>query len=271
MIIGNLIPKIKEAVAEDRMPIMQSTIAGSGLKDLRIDKVRYANEPDQDGITRNFIDDNHACAINLIGKLTKPVLEIKNGEVSKIIDNSGKNLLSFKGKPRPQMILYKHLSTDNKTVNFVVGLPIKSIPQDKVFKEISGKLVCLAANGIKRVNFGEFEMKAGATGENTGAKIISVEKADMGNFKLRITLTIDINREEFKEIVFTDENNLKREVMIVDRGTGEEELLTLTLFSEDIPKAKIGVDLYDNLREVTAPFKLENFLISEKKNLSSSR
>jgi hypothetical protein len=191
----------------------------------------------------------------LIGELPGSVLRVTEGAVESATADNGDSLLPGSALARKIQLP----SLDNDVVVFDVPLRVPG-PNAKGIKEVSGTLKYIVAGGAKKVDLGMVALKAGTQAQELGAKIVSVGKSNWNAGVSEVRLSLKADAQNVKDVKFLDADG--QPITVQENacmGGGEEEVtFTYTKDGEFPAEARIVVTLYDNLKDFTVGFKLEN-------------
>lgn len=237
------------------MPIPAALANGGDFKSVKVGGVRFVNFSNTENNIRPF-NQGSGYALSLIGELPGSVLKVTGGKLAKAVADNGENLLPNDKWERK--IHFPRLSKDKTTVVFEVNL---SLPGENVkyLKEVSGSLEYLVSVGVKEVDLGIEEFRAGAQGKELGAVIKSAQKSTTEEEgKSSVKLKLNLPQEFIKSIDFYDiEEDRKLDVSgWTTSGMGEVTEIKRT-FKGDLPeKGRILVEIYDKLEKYEIPFKM---------------
>jgi hypothetical protein len=131
--------------------------------------------------------------------------------------------------------------------------------------EIAGVLKCFKSSGIKTIDLGLMELKAGAKNDAEGISIKKAGKADWGD-KYMIDLRMKILKHTLKDIQLFAEDGTQIETDISSGSSSNGFWLNRAIQSKSpLPaKGRIVLELYDGLEEYEIPFSLKNISLAGK-------
>jgi hypothetical protein len=229
--------------------------AGGAFKSLRVGGVRLIAEADNEKHIAPF-NWSKGYTLALIGELPGSVLTVKEGVVQTAVADNGDNLLPARDWDRK--LNWPQLSSDRSTVVFDVPMQAPG-PNVQGIKEVSGTLTYVVAGGTKEVDLGTLALKAGAEAKELGAKIEFAGKSrfKQGASEVRLLLKVDFNG--VKSVKFLDAAG--QPIIMKSQGySGANNAVTFTYEHDgDLPaEARIVAELYDDLKNFTIAFKIEN-------------
>jgi hypothetical protein len=202
----------------------------------------------------------------LAGKFAAPVSKINGVTVEKVVADSGEDLLS------PNLMNFRPLLRQNyqngiKQPSKVFSGNLRlTVPGEKAttIKELSGKVYYTILGQSRIVNLGLTEFKEGATGTQFKAKIEGIEDIQFGTLtKPVLKLTLSGVPDEIGEFKFYDADGKVFNVNNWGAPNVEEDnsktFRFLRLEGNGYPaKGRIEVEVFDDVKKLVAPFKLEN-------------
>ena len=217
-------------------------------------------------LTMHFIDRKNAKNLQLFNDrgwkakiavaLPAALTDITSGVMSRVIADSGQNLLSEKEWDR--RINFPKLSDDGRFV--IAELPQLSLPEgfNGALRELSGEFTGMTSSGEKIVNLGLIKTLKESKGTKLGATVTESGESKWNKGKYELSLKLQIKPYLVKEFAIVDEKG--KPVEFKSGGSMLGESLTQT-FNLDKPwpkKVRIKVTIHDNVVEHKIPFKVEN-------------
>jgi hypothetical protein len=152
---------------------------------------------------------------------------------------------------------FPSLSSDKTAamLEFALKVPDSGV---KGLKELSGHISYRVSGGIKEVDLGIEELKAGAKGAELGARIESIKDGWQKNGSQEMELKLNLKPDDIKSLSLVVDGE---KTPLTQRGySGGGSSYTVTYESKEAfpPKAHLVAEIYDQLQNFDAPFKLEN-------------
>ncbi len=246
--------------APEGLGLVAMAVTGFGIIWFDPEEEEQAKVPQPEILGRRVADQRSLYNLHLTGKFAGPVFKILGAKLDKAVTDSGESLVGQNsgvfnwnlfqtwenGQPQPARLFQGSLS-----------LAAPSAKAETI-KELSGRVFYLVRGKSGRmVDVGLAEFKAGAKGTTLGARIKSITV--QGNDGRVLSLTLDKMMEEVGEIKFYDAAGVALPVrpagQLMDGNTPEFRFYS----DEPLPaQGRIEVEVYDDLKKLVAPFRLEN-------------
>jgi hypothetical protein len=236
-------------------------VPGMDVRDLRVGGVRIIYFEDKSIDYRPFYQFK-GYELSMVGKLPATGLQINEGQLTKATTLSGGDLLPKQEFDRSLSFL--EVADDGMSVSFNAKMQVPG-ENEKGMAEIAGVLKCFKSSGIKTIDLGLMELKAGAKNDAEGISIKKAGKADWGD-KYMIDLRMKILKHTLKDIQLFAEDGTQIETDISSGSSSNGFWLNRAIQSKSpLPaKGRIVLELYDGLEEYEIPFSLKNISLAGK-------
>ena len=224
----------------------------------RVGAVRLVYFSDMDNEVRPFNYDE-GYTLSIVGDLPPGVIKVTGGTLKVARAEQKVNLLP--GREWDKKINFPNLSKDKNVTVFEVTLRVPP-PAVKSIEELSGELEYIVASGIEEEDLKIKEFKAGAEGNEFGARIEDIKESDWGDGKPQMDLKVNLSPERVKSVRILNEEGRALEVSQGYSSSGEETTYNFTLKEGVFPDAgRIIMEVYQNPEKYTMPFKIENISV----------
>jgi hypothetical protein len=243
--------------APEGLGLVAVAVAGVQISWFDVSEWDDANGPNQTALPAN---QRQSYNLTLAGKFAAPVYQINGGKLEKVVTDAGEDLLEqnvsgFYPSLRQRFENGKRLAA--KVFTATIRLPVPS-EKATTIKELSGRVFYTVLGKSKMVNLGVTEFKTGAKGTKFDAEIESLEDNPRASGKL-LKLNLTDLPEIIGEIKFYDEDGTALTVQNWGQTTGNAVRTFMFNRAEVFPaKGRIEIELYDDVKKLAAPFKLEN-------------
>jgi hypothetical protein len=230
--------------------------AGSGeIKSLTVGGIRWVKQTDETRDIRPF-NWSSGYTVSLIAELPGAVLKVTEGLLEKAVARDGTNLLPAREWDRK--IHFPNLSKDKAAAVFEVNLG--QLPEGVTgFQEIAGSLTYLVGSTTKTVELGFASLVPEAVGKELDARIQEIKPSRFQKDKVELELKLACPREMVKEVVLRDADGKILDTEIGGYSDMNKQVkLTLRVPGAVPGNGSIAINLYDDLKEFTAPFQLRN-------------
>jgi hypothetical protein len=255
--------KLDFAKTEKELALSPGSLAppaqGEALKNLRVVGVQLVTESDQ---KRNLLPFNTFDAgykLALCADFSGAVLAVadKSALDTAVADN-GDNLLPERQFDRA--IHFPRLSNDKTSVVFEVALrpPGKGVSG---VKELSGHLGYSVASGTKNVDLGIEEIKEGAKGTEFGAQIVTIKEGWQKNGSQDMQLKLNLGFQTIKSVSLVADGNKTALQQGGSMSDGKTSTITYSYKQAYPAKARLELEMFDNVQTFEVPFKLENITL----------
>jgi hypothetical protein len=244
--------------------VAQAAPAGAGLTLVTVTGVKIAwsdaSDLEDDNGRKHMSGERSNYTLDLAGKFAGTVFKVDGGRVDTALTDTGEELVEQNGHDF-HPFLRPHFENGKSEGGQVFTGDIRlALPSDTatVIKELSGKVFYSVVGKKKMLNLGLTEFKAGAKGTEFAAEIESIGKSPWGEGK---TLTLKLSNlpETIGEIKFYDEDGSVLALQRTGSSTSNNSGTYTFTRNEGFPaKGRIEIEVYDDVKKLEAPFKLEN-------------
>ena len=231
---------------------------GGDFKSLKVGGVRWVFETDDKNDVRP-LNWSAGYTLSIVGEFSGSVTEVSDGKVETALALDGSDLLPENEWDRK--INFPRLSKDRTKVVFEINLSAPG-PEVKGFKEISGTLGYSVAEGTTNVDLGISEIKAGATGSELGASIVSIKPGFGNNGGQDIELKLHLEPAELISLTAVGADG--QETALERRGYGggnHQYNITFNAKTEIPANSRLVAKVYSQVKQFEIPFKLSNLTL----------
>jgi hypothetical protein len=232
---------------------------GGEFKSLKIGGVRWIFETDDNNDVRPF-NETAGYSLSVVGEFSGSVTEVSDGKVETALALDGSDLLPEDEWNRK--INFPRLSKDRTKVVFEINLRPPG-PGATGFKEISGTLGYSVAAGTTNVDLGIPEIKAGATGTELGASVVSIKPGFGNNGGQDIELKLHLEPAELISLAAVGADG--QETALERRGYfggNNQYSITFNAKTEIPASSRLVAKMYSQVKQFEVPFKLSNINLS---------
>ncbi len=244
---------VKELQLEAASP--EQSVETGEFDSLKVGGVRLVSFVDTGRGIRPFNYDE-GLSFCMIGELSAPVLEARDGIVEKAVADNGQDLLPEEEWDR--RISFPSVSSDGTAVTFEARL---KAPGEEVngLAELSGRLECQFAGDSTEVDLGLKKYKKGTKGTEFGAVITSLEDAGWDDGSQRLSLEINLPKGRIKSIAFYDDGGKKLDVSESGYSSGGDHATLEFVLEGGFPKSgRIAVNVFEKIEKRIVRFELAN-------------
>jgi hypothetical protein len=246
------------AVAEARPAepgLAEVAVAGVQITWFDPSEWEEANDPNQ-----TFqAGQSHNYTLTLAGRFTGPVFRIDGSTVDMAVTDAGNDLM-VPMPSNPFLFLHQHSENGQQRGKVFSGSLRLAMPtgKDTTIKKLSGKVAYTVVGKSKMLDLGLREFKVGAAGTEFEAKIVTINDTGLGNGKI-LVLQLSGLPEAFGEFKFYDEAGAALTFQnMLSPGSGNLRTFVF-IRNQGLPaKGRIELELFDSVKKLEAPFKLEN-------------
>jgi hypothetical protein len=251
--------KTESAKVEKELGVSGATIAppaqGQPLRKVEVVGTRFVTSSDSEHDLRPFHEEA-GCTLAMLIEFPGSILSLTDKTVLETaMADDGSSLLPDENFDRT--IRSPTLSADKAKAILEIKLkpPGKNL---KGFKEISGHVQYTVSGGIKEVDLGVEELKAGAKGTALGVSIGSIKEGWQKDGSQDMELNLDVQPSAIKSLAMVVDGN--KTVLSQNGYFGGGDSYTFTYASKRAfpAKARLVAEVYDKLQTFEVPFKLEN-------------
>ena len=195
-------------------------------------------------------------------ELPEEAVSVLGGEITYAVAERGAELLPQDRKGRT--ITFPKLAENNKTVEFIVKLPVpRRMPRS--VRELSGTLEYMTAKSSKENDLGVMEFRKGATGKEPGIAVQSVKIDELDDRRMVVELKVPLRRGMIKSAKFLGGDGKNLEVSGPDWKTSDSGENTVC-FSVKRPlplKGQIVLDVFEQPEKKVHNFTEKDIPLSE--------
>jgi len=230
-------------------------VSGEGLKHIKVGGIKLVYADDVDFFVRPF-NQQAGLTISMLASFGRPLLEIKKVRLSMAETISGQNLVPEKTHDREAR--NARLSKDKTIAVFELNMKTPGNVLEQI-SILSGEITYLTGGLTTNVDLGLLPLKVGTTSESLGAEIIKTGKSRWGNEDSHdVEILLASDPDFIKEIRFENAGGEILEFKSSGSVTSGQSGKYTYRFERELPaEARIIVERYIDLKEVTVPFKLE--------------
>ena len=228
---------------------------GGELKQVKVVGVRLVMQSDEKRRLRPFNYDA-GYSVALLVEFPGSVLSVTDGTaVESAIADDGTSLLPASEWKRK--INSPKVSTDKTgaILEFELKAPGSGV---RGLKELSGRVEYLVSSGVKEVDLGFEDLKAGATGNVMDARISAIKEGWQKDGSQMMDLRLNAKPEAIKSLSLVVDG-VKTPLEQNGWGGGGNHYTITYASKQAFPeKGRLVAEMYDKLQAFQAPFKLEN-------------
>jgi hypothetical protein len=228
---------------------------GGPLKSARVVGIRLSNAVDSALELRPF-NDEPGLGLSILCEFDGAVFEIDDkSTVETATTDTGASILP-KSEFRRQ-INFPRLSPNKTHTLFDISLSTPPAGATRL-RDLAGTLQYTTAGATKEIDVGIAKIEKGARGEELGAEITEIEPGWKEDGPLDLSLRLNISHNLLqKAYLVTGDTRTELESRGYS-GSNDTTTFTLELPKKYNPDSRIVVEVYDGLRNFTAPFILRD-------------